>query len=201
MTRLTQPELCAMASAAGYPASGEQFLERLKWGLIPPPGDDGRWSADAAKALIRAQQLWTEERVHQLPRRALRMRCEGFPIPDENVLDALRAVAPTIDQPSGKMKTTVWARQVLADPASITRKQKPKRRPVRVPSPSTWNDLLRRTTVEAVTKRFWVWCHVASALRSLPFRPEDKISDVPVEELVTLLAVQDLAVAQESEGF
>jgi hypothetical protein len=200
MTRLTQSGLCTAASNEGYPVSGEQFHERLEWGLLPQPDEDGKWDAEVARALIRAQQLWTNESVHALPRRALRMRCEGFPIPDEKVLAALRAVAPTIQQPSRKMKATAWARQILANPAAIARKRNRIRPSERPPAASTWKDLLNRINVEAVAKRTWVWCHVASALRSLPFRPEDEVGEIPIEELMTLLAVQDLAAVEHAAG-
>lgn len=190
MATLSEWALRERAAEEGFPVSGEQFHKYRTWGLLPEPDADGRWSEDWIARLIRIRELGGS--VRQVPRRVILLRCEGFPVPAENLRDAMCAVARTIPTPARSMKQVLRVRRRSGEPAAPAPSQRQARAAWRPPPPGQWVDILRRASREDIEARAGFWCYFTAALRSPPFG-DDPIREIPLEEVVTIFAIQDIA--------
>lgn len=200
MERLTSRQLRARAAESGYKLSGTRFNDlRDCWGLIPAPDADGCWSDDIAERLIRIGEL--RRSVRSMPRRVIILRCEGVPIPPDKVRDAMCDVIPTITQSVSKMKRAMKARELLAAPdvaqLTVRERRKREREAWRPPPPAKWLNLMRQGVPERMERRFGIWCLAAQWARERSRDAPHDISEIPLEELVTLFAVHDIAVVLE----
>ena len=195
---LTEWALRDRAAEAGFPVSGEQFRDYRAWGLLPEPDGDGRWSEETSARLIRIRELGGS--VRQMPRRVILLRCEGFPVPADNLRDAMGAVARTIPTPARSMKQVLRVRRRTGEPAAPAPSQRQARAAWKPPPPGQWPDILRRATREDIETRAGLWCYLTAVLRSPPFT-DDAVRSIPLEEVLTMLAIQDIAARSiENQG-
>lgn len=201
MEQFTSRQLRARAAGSGYQLSGARFNDLRRWGLIPEPDADGCWSEDIADRLVRVGELGRA--VRSLPSRVIVLRCEGVPIPPEKVQEAMCNVIP-ITQPVSKMKRAMKARRLLAGPETakltVRERRKRERDAWKPPDPDQWIAVIRNAVPDGIDRHFWTWCIAARWARNLSQMSGaagNDVSDVPMEELVTLFAVHDIAFAAE----
>lgn len=197
MDRLNESQLRTVAAARGYPVSGRQLRDFQRWGLMSGPDAEGRWPADTVDTLVQIRAMG--DRVRSLPRRVLLLRCEGLPVAGEHLRDAMREVAPTIRQPVRTMRRALRAHRLLADPAAAQLTEGEWRaweNGEHVPPPAQWPQILSQAAPEGIARRFtdrWflavLW--MRERTRGTPY----DVTDIPLEELLTLLAVREIAAA------
>ncbi len=192
MDRLTARQLRDRAGV-----SWRQLRDFRAAGVVGEPDESGRWSAEAVAALVRARELERVEGVRPLPRRVVRLRCEGFPVTGDKLRDAMRAIAPTVPQPVRTMRRLLRARRLLAEPtlAALPPREQARRERAawQPPPPERWVDTLNRSNPEAVGWRFWQWCLAVQWARERTRGTPDDVMDIPLEEAVLLFAIQDIA--------
>jgi hypothetical protein len=200
MERLTSRQLRARAAESGYKLSGARFNDLRRWGLIPAPDAVGCWSEDIADRLVRIGALGRS--VRSMPRRVIILRCEGVPIPPDKVRDAMCDVIPTITQSVSKMKRAMKARELLAAPdvaqLTVRERRKREREAWRPPPPAKWLNLMRQGVPEWMERRFGIWCIAAKWSTERVRNTAHDIANIPIEELVTLFAIQDIAIQLEN---
>ena len=190
MTTLTEWALRDRAAEAGYPVSGQQFSTYREWGLIPDPNTDRRWPEEMTGRLIRIRELG--ESVWSLPRRVVLLKCEGVPVPADRLREAMWAIVPTIPKPARTMKRIHNASNRLAAPAASTPSRRQARAAWRPPPAGQWRSVLDQASRDDFEWRAGMWCYWTHAMRALPLEAES-VSDLPLEEVVTLLAIRDIA--------
>ncbi len=199
MERVTAGWLRARASEAGYPVSGDNFDGFRTWGVVPEPDDDGLYPADALQAIVRARELGAEPGLKMLYRRVVRLRCEGFPVPDAKLVDALAKTAATLQRPARTMTAVRQVRARVGNPTAT----KPSRRAAarerlegwQPPPPERWREVMSRVIAEAVGARFGLWCYLGGAILHHANLAEDELTGIPLHDVVALLAVHDAAAA------
>lgn len=189
MATLSEWALRERAAAAGHSVSGEQFNNYRAWGLLHDLEADGQWSEETVARLIRIRELG--DTVRQMPRRVILLRCEGVPVPADNLRDAMGAVARTMPTPARTMKRVLRVRRRMGEPAAPVPSQRQARAAWRPPPPGQWPDILRGASRDDIEARAWVWVYVANALQALPLG-DDSVKDIPLEEVLTMTAIQDI---------
>jgi hypothetical protein len=202
MERLTSRQLRARAAESGYKLSGARFNDLREWGLIPEPGVDGCWSEDIADRLVRIGALGRS--IRSMPRRVILLRKEGVPVPPAKIQEAMCNVIPTISQPVSKMKRSMKARKLLGGPETekltVRERRKRERDAWKPPDPDQWIPVVRSASLDDIDRHFGICLMAAAYSRSLLEMYRDvseHISDIPMEELITLFMVQNVAVAAE----
>jgi hypothetical protein len=198
MNRVNESQLRTAAAAKGYPVSGRQLRDFQRWGLIPASDAEGTWSGDTVDTLVQIRAMG--ESVRSLPRRVLLLRCEGLPIAGDYLRDAMAEVAPTIRQPVGKMRRLLRARRLLSEPAAARLTDAEWRvweeQLGKMPEPGQWPQILSQAAPEGVERRFTDrWFLSALWMRERVRETPYDINDIPLEEVLTMLAVLDIAAA------
>jgi hypothetical protein len=198
VNRMNESQVRKAVAAKGYPVSGRQFRDFRRWGLIPPPDTEGTWASDTVDTLVQIRAMG--ESVRSLPRRVLLLRCEGLPIHGDRLREAMCEVAPTIRRPVNKMRRLLRARRLLIEPAAARLTDAEWRaweeQLGKMPEPGQWPQILREAAPAGIERRFtdrWflstLW--VRERVRDTPY----DINDIPLEEVLTMLAVLDIAAA------
>lgn len=197
--RLTGRQLRAKVAESGYQVSGRRMKDLTQWGLLPPPDEDGRWSNDVVKRLVRVGEMG--KTVRSYPRRSILLRCEGQDVPPEVIVEAMCVIVPTITRPVQKMKQASQARAMLsgpdAEPLTVRERNRRKCEAWAPPPPEKWVPVLEKAIPAGVDARFWVWCIAAQWAREYARDTIHDITEVPLEELVTLFAIEDIAAQLE----
>jgi hypothetical protein len=203
MNRLNESQLRTAAAANGYPVSGRQLRDFQRWGLIPASDAQGTWSGETVDTLMQIRVMG--DSVRSLPRRVLLLRCEGLSVPGSHLRDAMAEVAPTIRQPVGKMRRLLRARRLLSEPVAARLTDAEWRaweeQLGKTPEPRQWPRILSQAAPAWIERRFtdrWflstLW--MRERCRDTPY----DISDIPLDEVLTMLAVLDISAAQTRWG-
>lgn len=203
MKHLNESQLRRQAGNKGYPVSGRQLRDFQHWGLIPSPDADGRWPDDTVDTLVTVRARGNE--IRSLPRRVILLRCDGLPISADHLKDAMRDVAPTIRQPMRKLRRVARARRLLAEPAAAQLTDQEWRAweqtTGKIPEAAQWPGVLSQATGEGVARRFSDrWYLSALWMRERTRNTRYDVSDLPLEEMLTMLAVLDTAAALANMG-
>ena len=172
----------------GRTVSDEQLDEFADWGLLERQG--AGYAPGSEARLIAILKAGRQARL--LPRRVLRLRAnhDRFPVPAEPLRRAMVKLAPTIARPMRKLARVEAARAAFAQ----TIGQRAAVRPRRLPSVSTWGELIGAAPLGVFDSWATGWYQLASAV--LPVYLKDtphELKDLPIEEQVVLLAVLDLS--------
>lgn len=200
MERLNESQLRAHAAAKGFPVSGRQFRDFRHWGLIPSPDTDSRWPASTVDTLVTIRARGNE--IRSLPRRVILLRCDGLSIPADRLRSAMRDVAPTIRRPVRAMRRVARARRLLGEPTAARLTEREWRvweqTTWKIPEPSQWPDILDSATEEGIDRRVGIrWYLAALWMRELGRDTPYDLSDIPLEEMLTMMAIQDVSFARE----
>jgi hypothetical protein len=159
----------------------------IAFGLIPSPGEDGRWVAEGlAERIEEAKRLRTEARA--LPRRALLLQRNGFRVESaarrRAVIEVLRRVRPA----ARKMRRVRYELHELATRASQSR---PPRRPrsygIGLPR-ADWVRAVQVTSAESFEETYAVAARWAEMM-ALPTASHGPAQvDLTFDERVSLLA-------------
>lgn len=195
MDRVTAGWLRDQVGKHGFSVSGDNFQEFVAWGIVPEQGDDGLYPLSALQTMIRARQLGAEIGSKMLYRRVVQLRCEGCPIPDAKLVLALVRTATTMRRPARTMAAVRQMRVRLADPSA----EKPSRRAAareraivwKPPTPDRWKDILYHASSEYIGAQIGFWCYSAGTIRELARIAHDDLANVPIYDVVSLIAVND----------
>jgi hypothetical protein len=167
--------------------SQRQYNEFERWGLLSGSGDPGY--------LI--ERILEERReARSLPRRTIRLRADylDFPVPAAQVREAMICLLTEIAAPVRKMRRLGQALTLLK-PGYRTDGLTVGLRPARpLPHFEKWPDLLNADVGDIFEARVTWYYHVGrEAIPAYTRGTQYDVSDIALEERVTLLAVRDIA--------
>jgi hypothetical protein len=170
--------------------SHRQYEDYERWGLLSGSGDP----AELIERIIEEGQ-----QARSLPRRTIRLRADyqTFPVPAAKVREAMVCLLPEIAAPVSKMRRLGGA---------LGRSQQPGYRteygltvgagPARpLPSFRQWPELMSNAAVGDIFEARVTWYYFMGreALVAYTRGTQYDVSDIALEERVTLLAVRDIA--------
>lgn len=203
MERLTARQLRDAAGREGYPVSGRQLTDFREAGLLPEPDEDGRWPAAAVEVLVRVRQLGKVPGLRPLSRRAIRLWMEGQPISPEHLKQAVLDVARTLTSPERKMVRVRRAWRWLGDLEyrSLSPRSRKRIDPAEalLPKHDQWRAILEQTEPMEIAERIGRLAYLAGAMKPREVEPVEYVADVPVEEIVVLMLIQELAFTARSD--
>jgi hypothetical protein len=212
--RLSTWALREEAGDEGDPVSDKQIRAFVKWGLLVSE-PDGRWGPESVARLRRVRELGKE--IRALPRRAVRLRCEGYAAPPETLRKAMLATVPTITAPSSKLRRVDAVVRLLRNPWGASPiGSLPIRDDGLLPHPDHWEDILNVLSADDFVAAIAVPFQLAFPLKEKPvevqgLKPKvargrerynvlrdaastgELLDDVPVEEIALLLAIRALS--------
>lgn len=194
--QLTSWALRKRAAERGCQVSGEQFKAFLACGLLPVSSDE-RWPVETVERLVRICQLG--ETVRSLTRRLLLLRREPAfsEVPADKLREAMLDVAPKIETPARKMRRVDVAVRWWASIGQTIAKASPLPSAWRPPTYKVWQEVLLSADDTAFAERVSWQYYAAGLLRDLTRGTKYDLTDLPVEELVTLLTIRDLAALRD----
>jgi len=210
---LSERALRDKAADLGSPVSGEQFRNYRKWGLLPE-AVDGRWSVDVADTLVCIRRAEADAR--QLDRRVVLLWAGWRDCPPirEDVSKLREAMATLVDgvsikAPVLKMRRVeaalrAWAEREVArfdhDALLGPSQDRLIERPFRRPSPEEWRSIIESPdlSVKHFAAVVATQLYVAGLLRMVSAGTVNGISTLPIEELLVLLTVREVAREREA---
>jgi hypothetical protein len=205
--RCSGSRLRAELDRRGMGLSHDQLRRFLEVGLLPRPGEDGRWPPRTLVSLIRIVRLGRE--VTSLDRRLLRLRrnYHYFPVEPDKLREAMVRILPSMEAPVRKMRLVAdYARSPMPADRRLpvvtapSRRQDPnlkRRRPLReqqIPHPDEWAEILERVDVGRIGLWAVGWYAWLGDVIPAHYAPDsDPLGWIPFEERVTLYAILDIA--------
>lgn len=190
MGTLSTWELRKRLAEDGGGVSDRGIAEWVQWGLLREPVG-GRWSDDDLARAREVQGLASETRP--LPRRALRLYGEGYPMPPNKLRDAMKAVASTVTAPARKIRRVEDAIRLRYETVGPTApRRRTDRRAWRHPK-DRWIATLDRfndADFERLAQYAYseaIALHLSPAVQSAGI-----LSDVPFEEVWLVLTLMQL---------
>jgi hypothetical protein len=179
----------------GVALSHEQLGAYARYGLLIRRGD-GRWGAEQLNRLAAVRELAAG--APSLARRAVLLHGRAFPVPPAGLRTAMLEVAGMITAAKRKMGYAHRAYAELSDWVSeqATGMRNPRRRP---PPRREWGEALRWAELPLFQTRV-DYAYFLTRLLTQVFDGAERaaLERLPFEEVVTLLAIDDLADARAS---